>query len=576
MAGRERFYSCVIANEPSGQESDSVVENELEDVEIQVAVNQSPKSASKKRPRKKTHAKTMIQVRRNYTNTNKKRKDPEPENDLTEVFENLEEDEEDRSPKPKKKKRDTKGEKPNNNLSSMPKNPTPDDPEEDKWTIEAYVSYTEMESSTNNKEIKEIIKCMDMEEMYQKKYHKTKKNIVDYLKAFNQEEKEQIISEVIEYINDEGLPANWKIQKSESQIANIIVALRNRMPNWCTGCNDWYSIKKEDKPRLNCMMCNVGRHECDKNNESTIGTGIVWMCPECIDINIREGLFEKAKDQTKEIIVNKDNKRKRDEIIVAAEIHTEVSKSKLNNAMRARLNSERNKNLNRDKEQGENEVIVVLEEETNRSQNKKHPTNTNTNTRTNNMKSQKTCIYWKKGRCKFEERCWYLHPKKCEDILKFGECSNLECKQIHPKMCINMNERGFCHKGKYCNYEHQLYVKTKTHGTQNKQYIQNNERHEHIGSRKQHRVDYMGERNNNNLVRKPTNYQRHNNYKREYREDFMQPERVNWENNYPRHNNQRKENNENFLRSERIKWEDMKTPMFRYAAEILAEKMMHM
>ena len=184
-----------------------------------------------------------------------------------------------------------------------------------------------------------------------------------------------------------------------------------------------------------------------KNNESPIGIGIVWMCPECIDINIREGLFEKAKDQTKEIIVNRDNKRKRDEIIVAAEIHTEVNE-KLNSAMRAKLNAERNKKLNRDKDQGE-EVIVVLEEginieETNKAQNKKHPNNT----RTNNMKSQKICIYWQRGRCKFEERCWYLHPKKCEDILKFGECYNLECKHIHPKMCINMNERGFCDKGR--------------------------------------------------------------------------------------------------------------------------------
>ena len=75
---RERFHTCT------------------EDV----TGSKCPKSASKKRPRIKTHAKTMIQVRRNYT----KRKEPESENDLTEVFENPEEveGEEDRSPKPKK------------------------------------------------------------------------------------------------------------------------------------------------------------------------------------------------------------------------------------------------------------------------------------------------------------------------------------------------------------------------------------------------------------------------------------------------------------------------------------------
>ena len=62
MAGRERFYSCAIANECLGKESDIVEENESEGIEIQVAGNKSPKSASKKRPRIKTHAITMIQV----------------------------------------------------------------------------------------------------------------------------------------------------------------------------------------------------------------------------------------------------------------------------------------------------------------------------------------------------------------------------------------------------------------------------------------------------------------------------------------------------------------------------------
>ena len=39
---------------------DIVEENESEGIEIQVASNKSPKSASKKRPRIKTHTKTMI------------------------------------------------------------------------------------------------------------------------------------------------------------------------------------------------------------------------------------------------------------------------------------------------------------------------------------------------------------------------------------------------------------------------------------------------------------------------------------------------------------------------------------
>ena len=315
---RERFHTCT------------------EDV----TGSKCPKSASKKRPRIKTHAKTMIQARRNYM----KRKEPESENDLTEVFENpeeAEEGEEDRSPKSKKKKRDNNGEKHNKTQSPFPKNPTSDDEEGDKWTIDAFVTYTDLVSSTDNKEIKEIIKCMDMEEMYQKKYQKTRKNIVDYLTTFKGKEKEQIISGAIEYITDECLPANWMTQKSESQLLNIIMALRNRMPNWCTGCKDWYSVKKGDKPKLKCMMCDVGRHECNNNNESPIGIGISWICPECIDINTREGLLEKAKAQTKEMIVYGDSKRNQEK-------HMENEKKSKKDIVDNRKDSSKLKEMNDD------------------------------------------------------------------------------------------------------------------------------------------------------------------------------------------------------------------------------------
>ena len=57
------------------------------------------------------------------------------------------------------------------------------------------------------------------------------------------------------------------------------------------------------------------------------------------------------------------------------------------------------------------------------------------------------------------------------------------------------------------------------HDNQKKeQQIQNTERLDNIG-RSNYRVDYMGGRNNNrvdrnNQVRKPSNYQRHDNFKR--------------------------------------------------------------
>ena len=573
VTGRGRLHSWVGV----GNNNPSEVPTSDNPIEIPTNGKKSiSENVNKKRPRIKTHAKSMIQVRRNYAT----RTEPEPENEVTEVIEDIEAtEEEERSPKSKKKKRENKGEK--HNLR-------PEDVEVDKWTIEAYLSYTCLESSADDKNIKEIIKCMEIEEIYLKKYQKTKKNIVDYLTSFSQEDKEQILSGAIEFINDEGLPANFMTQKSESQIINLIVALRNMMPNWCTGCKDWYSVKRGDKPKLRCMLCNVGRHECDKNNESHIGDGIVWICPECIDINISEGFFEKAKAQSKEMIVNRDNKRKKDEIKVAAEIHREeVTVGKLNSEMRAKLNAKRNNKPKRDEEQGKKEVVIVVEEGIPIEETTEAPSNEASrekdimDVRTTNMKSQKTCIYWLKGRCKFEAKCWYQHPKRCENQHKFGECFNDECKELHLTMCRDMYERGICEKGRYCNYAHQLYVKTKIHDNQKKeQQIKYNERLDN-GSRNNPRVDYRGGRNNsrmdhNNRVRKHSNYQRHENFKREDCEDFMRTERMNLENNFPRHDNARSQTNRDFLRSERMKWEDMRTPMFRYAAEILAEKMMHM
>ncbi|CAL4250670.1 unnamed protein product, partial [Meganyctiphanes norvegica] len=181
-----------------------------------------------------------------------KRKESEPTVDVTEEYVSLEEvveevdeeEEEDRSPKPKKKKKDS------NNTSVIkaksPKQTKPrlEDEEVDKWTIEAYLSYTELESSVENKDIKEIIKCIDIEEMEKKKCQKTRKNIEDYLTTFRQEEKEKIIYETIEYINEEGQPENLKRKTYEGQIMGLIVALRNLMPKWCTGCEDWYCVKK--------------------------------------------------------------------------------------------------------------------------------------------------------------------------------------------------------------------------------------------------------------------------------------------------------------------------------------------
>ena len=417
-----------------------------------------------------------------------------------------------------------------------------------------------------------------MKKWKKKKCQKSRKNIEDYLTTFRQEEKEKIIYETFEYINEEGQPENLKRKTYEGQIMGLIVALRNLMPKWCTGCKDWYCVKKGDKPKLRCIMCNIGRHECDKNNESITGSGIIWICPECFEINMREGIIEKAKDQTIEVIVSRDNKRKRDEITVEAQVHTEeINASKLNkvnSAMRAQINAERNNKPNRNQDQTNNVEVIDLDEGIHIEDISDAPSRKDTsNINTIHRKPQKPCRFWQKGRCRFEDKCWYLHQEKCDEILTYGECHKSECRLLHPDMCRSMKEKGICDNGKYCYYAHQLYVKTRIHDSQrNEMQRQNFERMGNIGrGNNNQRVEYKF----NQHIR-PYNYQRSDNNRRENYEDSVRPERRSWDNNYQMNNKFRRENNGDFLRPENMKWEDMRTPMFRYAAEILAEKMMYL
>ena len=58
-----------------------------------------------------------------------------------------------------------------------------------------------------------------------------------------------------------------------------------------------------------------------------------------------------------------------------------------------------------------------------------------------------TCPNYKFGRCEEYEVCkqTYNHPRRCRDMLTFGECRNGEnCTYYHPKICKNSMESLKC------------------------------------------------------------------------------------------------------------------------------------
>ena len=67
---------------------------------------------------------------------------------------------------------------------------------------------------------------------------------------------------------------------SEMLLSEII----NRMSCYCNQCDQYYFIEIQDeKPKIRCMRCKMGRHACDNTNVDKIlsEAGLYWFCDEC-------------------------------------------------------------------------------------------------------------------------------------------------------------------------------------------------------------------------------------------------------------------------------------------------------
>ena len=55
------------------------------------------------------------------------------------------------------------------------------------------------------------------------------------------------------------------------------------MEKYCEDCKIWYSIDRKDKPKILCVMCKVGQHDCPtlNNDNERKRYGDKWFCSEC-------------------------------------------------------------------------------------------------------------------------------------------------------------------------------------------------------------------------------------------------------------------------------------------------------
>lgn len=71
------------------------------------------------------------------------------------------------------------------------------------------------------------------------------------------------------------------------------------------------------------------------------------------------------------------------------------------------------------------------------------------------QKVKKVCRHYRKGHCKYREKCKFSHQvEECEDWLKSeNSCKNLHCKNRHAVICL-FNTINKCRFGKRCRYLH--------------------------------------------------------------------------------------------------------------------------
>ena len=181
--------------------------------------------------------------------------------------------------------------------------------------------------------------------------------------------------------------------------------------------------------------------------------------------------------------------------------------------------------------------------------------------RQDRKQSKKICLYWKTGQCRYKEKCWFAHPERCEALLNVGECENQDCKKLHPKICWSMRENGHCKRGDRCKFVHQKFVRPEIYNMKYRSLDENQlsrQRDEfQNGREKTIEQVYQTRKNlaeNKRYARGEVNYARNHTIDKRY--------------------NYEGTDRESFFPMGKGGWENMKMPIYRYAAEILAEKMM--
>ena len=179
----------------------------------------------------------------------------------------------------------------------------------------------------------------------------------------------------------------------------IIKFYREIRPFQCRKCKDEYipGESATEENHIQCIICEQTGHTCFKKEHIDEGNGIVYICLSCQKTMSKVEKVPKLMAAIKPTVTEEEEEQNGDHEI--EEVHRPVEKT--------------------------DKVCELYKEGkcphglVGRNCKDKHPKHCNQH-----------CKY---GECRWGSKCWFLHPKICENSKKTRICYNEDCKKTHLK-----------------------------------------------------------------------------------------------------------------------------------------------
>lgn len=253
------------------------------------------------------------------------------------------------------------------------------------------------------------------------KFYNISKSSVDNCKTIEKESTKAVLEKVADFLG-----CDPKAKKKPELAKSIIEKVATLLLEPCRLCNDYYSVKRTEKPLLSCYFCGQGCHNACYD-EATLGRspiiqGMFFICLSC------------ENEEKKSLKLNSSS-------VKPSKRTQHVEQSTLNEHGQELSTIQSNQNKAEDG-----------------NDNGKPPHDAG------RKKVPAVCKFYKKGTCKYGlsgnsgGKCKFSHPKLCHKYANYGRfgehgCKNHNCSKWHPKICYTGVSTGVCSKP-HCRYFH--------------------------------------------------------------------------------------------------------------------------